>query len=253
MGAIASALLFSMFVWWFATGLVLLVVLRGPRTVRISLAAAAVLFPISLLVLARTATSNTSFGVYAAFTAAVVLWGTQEVAFLTGFLTGPRPMPCPPGARRFERFRHAVGAILYHEIALLVTGAAVLAVTWGGSDPFGALTFAVLWVMRISAKLNLFLGVPVLNDEVLPEPVVHLRTYFRRGPVNAFFPVALVCSLVLVAAFAAFAVDPGADQATSAGYALVAAMVALAILEHAFMLIPLPIHRLWRWSTGVAT
>ena len=252
MGAIASALLFSLFVWWFATGIVLLLVLRRPRTVRIALAAAAVLFPVCLSILAATATSDTLLAVYAAFTAAVVLWGTQEVAFLTGFLTGPRPMPCPPCARKFDRFRHAVGAILYHEIALLVTGAAVLAVTWGGSNPFGALTFAVLWVMRISAKLNLFLGVPVLNDEVLPGPVIHLRTYFRRGPVNPFFPVAFVCALVLAAAFAALALNPDADQATGAGYALVAAMLALAILEHAFMLIPLPINRLWRWSTGVA-
>ena len=252
MGAIASAVLFALFVWWFATGLVLLVVLRRPQTVRISLAVSAALFPVCLLVLARTAATNTLVGVYAAFTAAVVLWGTQEVAFLTGFLTGPRPMPCPPGARRFERFRHALAAILYHELALLVTGAAVLAVTWGGANPFGALTFAVLWVMRISAKLNLFLGVPVLNDEVLPAPVLHLRTYFRRGPVNAFFPVALVCSLGIAAALATFALDAGADQPTAVGYALVAAMMALAILEHAFMVIPLPIARLWRWSTGVA-
>ena len=252
MGAISSALLFALFVWWFSTGLVMMLVLRRPRTARASLAGAAVLFPICLLVLARTATLNTLFGAYAGFTAAVVLWGTQEVAFLTGVVTGPRPTPCPPGARRFGRFQHAVGAILYHEIALAVTGAAVLAVTWGGSNPFGALTFAVLWVMRISAKLNLFLGVPVLNDEVLPAPVMHLRTYFRRGPVNAFFPVALVCSVVLAIAFASLALDSGADRVTAAGYALVAAMVALAILEHAFMLIPLPINRLWRWSTGVA-
>ena len=107
-------------------------------------------------------------------------------------------------------------------------------------------------IMRISAKRNLCLGVPVLTDEMLPGPVIHLRTYFRRGPVNAFFPVALVCSLVLAIVFAAIALDPGADQATAVAYALVAAMMALAILEHVFMLIPLPLDRLWRWSTGVA-
>ncbi len=250
MGAVATALLYTLFVWWFSTGLVLLVVLRRPRALRASVMGAALLFPVCLLVLARTAALTSTVGVYVAFSTAIVLWGTQEVAFLSGFLTGPRPAPCPAGAGGFERFRRAVGAILYHEVALLVTGAAVLAVTWGAANPFGTLTFAVLWVMRLSAKLNLFFGVPVLNDGMMPAPVAFLRSYFRRGALNAFFPVALVGAVCLAGSLSVFALDPVAAAPFRAGYALASALVALAILEHAFMLVPLPADRLWRWSAG---
>ncbi len=249
---LGAALLYTLFVWWFSTGLVLLLVLRRPRALRLSVIGAAALFPVCLAVLAKTAGMTGTFGVYAAFTAAIILWGTQEIAFLSGAVTGPRTSPCPVGARGLDRFRCALSAILYHEVALTVTGLAVVLATSGGANRVGVLTFAVLWAMRISAKLNLFLGVPVLNDEVLPAPVVHLRSYFRRGPVNAFFPVALAGSLALAGVLIVFALDPQAEPAAKAGYALVATLVALAILEHAFMLVPLPVNRLWRWSTGTA-
>ena len=250
--ALGGALLYTLFIWWFSTGLVLLLVLRRPGALRLSVIGAALLFPVCLVVLAKTATASGTLSVYAAFTAATALWGTQEIAFLSGAVTGPHAAPCPAGARGLDRFRCALGAILYHEVALMLTGLAALAATAGGSNRVGVLAFGVLWAMRVSAKLNLFLGVPQLNDEVLPAPVVHLRSYFRRGPVNAFFPVALVASLLLAGLLVALALDPVAEPAAKAGYALVAALVALAILEHAFMLVPLPINRLWRWSTGVA-
>ena len=187
MKAVAPAILYALFVWWFTTGLVLLLVLRQRRTMTVSLVGAALLFPLSLYLLARTGGQASVPGAYLAFTAAIVLWGTQETAFLTGVVTGPRPLPCPPGASGAARLRPAIGAILYHEIALLASGAAVLAVTWGAANQVGALTFLVLWTMRLSAKLNLFLGVPVLNDEAMPRQIEHLRSYFLRGPVNAFF------------------------------------------------------------------
>ena len=140
-------------------------------------------------------------------------------------------------------------AILYHELALIASGLAVLAVTWHGINPFGGLTFLVLYVMRVSAKLNLFLGVPVLNDEVMPAEIAYLRSYFSRGPVNGFFPVAMLFSVLMTVGFVDAAMDPAASTATMVGWVLVSALMGLAILEHAFMLVPLPIERLWRWST----
>ena len=249
MGAIATALLYTLFVWWFSTGLVLLLVLRKRRALRAGIAGAALLFPVCFIVLAKAAASPSALGVYAAFTAAIVLWGTQEVAFLSGTVTGPQPSPCPADARGFARFRHAVAAILYHEIALAVTGIALIGATWGAVNPFGGMTFAVLWAMRISAKVNLFLGVPVLNDGFLPAPVQFLRSHFRRGPVNVFFPVAVACSVGLAGTFVIFAIDPLAEQWIEVGYVLVAALVGLAVVEHVFMVVPLPIERLWQWTT----
>ena len=249
MSAVAGALVYALFVWWFATGLVLLLVLRQHRTVRASLLGAAILFPVSLYVLAKSSGIPSVGGVYIAFTAAIVLWGTQEIAFLTGVLTGPRPAPCPPRAQGLSRVRYALGAILYHELALLGSGLGVLAVTWGGANQIGALTFLVLYLLRVSAKLNLFLGVPVLNDSFLPAGIDYVRSYFRRGPVSAFFPVSVLLAVLVGCGLAAGAADADATQATQVGYSLVTALLGLAILEHLFMLVQLPLDRLWRWST----
>ena len=216
---------------------------------RVGLIGAAILFPLCLAVLAASAVATGVAGVYVAFTAAILLWGTQEVAFLSGFLTGPRPMPCPPGATGLDRLGAALGAILYHELALLATSAAVVAVTWQSANMFGALTFLVLWIMRVSAKLNLFLGVPVLNDEVMPDRIAYLRSYFRRGPVNPFFPISVLVAVLMIVGFVDAAADPEATRAANVGYSLLFGLTALALAEHIFMLVPLPIARLWKWST----
>ena len=247
MASVASALLYAIFVWWFSTGLVMLLVLRA-KAIRASLVGAALLFPVGLYVLAKSSGQTGLVGVYLAFTASIVLWGTQEVGFLTGVLTGPRPLPCPAAARGLARAGYALSAILYHELALVASVAAVVAVTWGGANQAGTLTFLVLWVMRVSAKLNLFLGVPVLNDGFLPEPIAYVRSYFRRDAVNPFFPVSILVSVLLTCGLVGVALDPEASTAAVAGYTLVAALMGLAILEHLFMLVPLPIDRLWQWS-----
>ena len=246
---VAPAVAYALFVWWFTTGLVFIMVLRRRNVVRLSLVAAAIIFPISLCLLAISGQQVGLLSVYVAFSASVVLWGTQEVGFLTGFLTGPRPLACPPGATGLARASYAIQAILYHEIALIASGLAVVAVTWHAANPFGALTFLVLYVMRVSAKLNLFLGVPVLNDEIMPADIVHLQSYFRRGYVNSFFPIAVLMSVLMMVGFVDAALAPDASYATETGYVLVATLTALAILEHVFMLVQLPIGQLWRWST----
>ena len=249
MTSVAAALVYALFVWWFSTGLVLLLVLRRRGTVRASLLGAALLFPVCLVVLAKSSGQASVGGIYVAFTAAILLWGTQEVAFLTGFLTGPRPAPCPPHVTGFDRVICALGAILYHELALIGSGLAVLLVTWGGANPFGALTFLVLYLLRVSAKLNLFLGVPVLNDSFLPAGIAYVRSYFRRGPLNAFFPISVLLAVLLACGFAAGAADPEATEPVAIGYSLLTALLALAILEHLFMLVQLPLDVLWQWST----
>ncbi len=250
MNGVAPAIGYALFVWWFSTGLVLLLVLRRRAVVRAGLVGAALMVPACLLVLAASSAWTDVWGAYVAFTAAILLWGTQEVAFLAGVLTGPRPLPCPPGITGLSRARYAVTSILYHEIALALSGLAVLAAGWGGPNQAGTLTFAVLWVMRVSAKLNLFLGVPVLNDGFMPAPIAYARSYFRRGPVNNFMPLAMGAAVLATWAIAAAALDPGADPGRRAGGILVASLLVLAIVEHVFMVVPLPIDRLWAWSTG---
>ena len=109
------------------------------------------------------------------------MWAWQEVGFLLGYVTGPRQAPARPGSSEPQRFVQAIQTILYHEFALVVLGVLVLAITWDAPNQVGLWTFTILWVMRQSAKLNLFLGVRNLNDEFLPEHLRHLADAISRG------------------------------------------------------------------------
>jgi putative photosynthetic complex assembly protein 2 len=250
MGVVALPILYALFVWWFSTGIVLLLVLRRRRTIVWSLIGAAVAFPLGLYILARSSGDDSVTGAYVAFTAAILVWGTQELAFLTGFVTGPRPLSCPSGIRGVRRAAYAIGAILYHELALIGSGVAVGAVSFGGTNQVGFQTFLILWVMRLSAKLNLFLGMPVLNDEVMPDHLTFLRSYFTRGAVNGLFPVAMVLSILATVLLVERAFAAQVEAGTQAGFLLLATLLALAILEHGFMMVRLPVDALWRWSTS---
>jgi putative photosynthetic complex assembly protein 2 len=244
----AVAAVCALFVWWFSTGVVLYTVGRHDLSSRWGLMGAGVLFAASLFGLARSAANPSVVGAYAAFACAVLLWGTQEFAFLTGFVTGPRSRACPENCVGWRRAALALEAIIYHEIALVLSGVAVVAVTWKADNQFGACTFLLLWSMRVSAKLNLFIGVPVLNHEFLPAPVEHLASYFTRKPVSLFFAVAVTAATAVTTLLVAKALtsDPSAFETT--GYTLLASLMALGVLEHWFMVLPLPIAALWNWG-----
>jgi len=241
-------LLYTLLVWWFSTGVVLYLDGLPPRTFRWSLLGASVVGVGALLGLWATSADATRAGAYAAFTCAVLVWGWNEMAFLMGFVTGPRRVACPEGCGGWSHFGHAVEAILYHELALVASGAAVVAVTWGGVNRVGAWTFAVLWVMRLSAKLNVFLGVPVPGESFLPEHLRYLGSFFSRRAMNALFPVSVTASTLVTAALVERALVPGASAFEIAGTSLVAALLGLAVLEHWFLVVPLPTEVLWRWG-----
>jgi putative photosynthetic complex assembly protein 2 len=244
----AVAVLCALFVWWFSTGVVLYIVGRPGWSSRGCLLGAGVLFVASLYGLARSGVDTSVMGAYIAFTCAVLLWGTQEFAFLAGFVTGPRRRACTQGCTGWRRAALAVEAILYHEIALILSGAAVLAVTWSADNQVGAVTFLILWAMRVSAKLNLFLGVPVLNHEFLPERLDYLTSFFTRKPIGLFFPVTVTAATVITTILVTMAIAIDANAFQSTGYTLLASLMALGVLEHWFMVLPLPIAALWSWG-----
>ena len=199
----AVAALSAIFVWWFSTGIILYIVGLGRWTFRWSALAACTLFAASLWGLAGSSADPSVAGAYLAFMWAIALWGALEIGFLLGLLTGPRSEPCPDGCSGWRRVAYAVQAILYHELALVVSGAAVVAVTWDGANQIGVWTLAVLWAMRLSAKLNLFLGVPILNDQFLPSHLQYLTSFFTRGRLNFLFPVVITGSTIITAALVA--------------------------------------------------
>jgi len=244
------AALVALFVWWSSTGAILVAVRRADNAgegghLRTALLALPVL-GLGLAGAAASAAPATVANSYTAFFSALAVWGWIELAFLTGTLTGPNRTRCPPGAAGPERFLRAVGTIAWHECALI---AALLALAWASRGAEHALafwTFAVLFFARVSAKLNLFLGVPRINLHFLPRPLAHLPSHFRIARMNWLFPVSV--SLLSFAAWCFLALTAGAPtEAAAVGFALLAALTLLALAEHWFMVLPLPDERLWRW------
>ena len=243
-----APVLYTLFIWWFSTGVILYLDGLPRHTFRRSWLGATVVLLAALAGLAMTR-ANTSVGaVYCAFSCAVLVWGWQEISFLMGYVTGPRQTPCPKNCSEWTRFGHALQAILYHEIALVVLAVAVFGVTWGGENQVGPWTFMVLWIMRQSAKLNLFLGVRNLSEEFLPEHLRYLESYFRKRPMNLLLPISVTAATMLAALIWREALAAHAKPFEIAGFTLVAMMLTLAILEHWFLVLPLPATALWRWS-----
>ena len=104
----------------------------------------------------------------------------------------------------------------------------------------------MLFVARISAKLNLFLGVPKINIEFLPAPLSHLPSHFRHARMNPLFPVSVLGLTLLTGGwFWLVAILTGASDVVAA--TLLATLSALALLEHILMVAGLPDEKLWRW------
>ncbi len=244
------AALVALFLWWFSTGAILVVVKqadrRGLRAGRVVTWAASPLLGLGIWGIWLTAQSATPGAVYHAFLSALAIWGWIEMAFLTGTITGPNLSKLPAQVPEWERFIRAWGTIAYHEMLLVAALIGLGLFLWDALNPFGYWTFALLFVARISAKLNLFLGVPKINTEFLPQALGHLPSHFRHARMNWLFPLSVTLLTLAVGCFLEriLAVP---DIGAQLGFALLTAMTALALLEHWFMVLPLPDEKLWRW------
>lgn len=245
------AALVALFLWWAATGVLLWRVhaadRRGGRDQHLwSVILGLPLLAAGVLGVNATLQDASPMGVYLAFFSALALWGWVELAFLSGVITGPNTGPCPPDLSPRDRFFAAVGTIAWHEIALLAILAGLVLASREAANPFALWTFAILFVARISAKLNLFFGVPRINTDFLPGPLRHLTGYFRKGPVSPFFP-ASVTALALATGFLGDRTLAATTPGEAIGFTLLCALTALALLEHWFMVWRVPDDKLWRW------
>jgi putative photosynthetic complex assembly protein 2 len=245
-----TAALVTLFLWWFSTGAILWRVRHADRlggsAHRQSVLLGLPLLAAGIWGLGTSLDEATTTGTYIAFLSALAVWGWIELAFLSGVITGPMTDPCPAFARGWDRFRRAVLTILWHE-AVLVAALALLAyAAWTAANPFGLYAFAVLFFARASAKLNLFLGVPRINVEFLPRPLAHLASHFRHARMNWLFPLSATALTFATACWLERAAS-APTEAARIGHILLAVLSALALLEHWFMVLPLPDQKLWRW------
>ena len=123
---------------------------------------------------------------------------------------------------------------MYHELAIVATAAGLLVLSLYSVNHVGILTFVILWLMRWSAKLNIFLGVRNLHEEFWPDHLHYLKTYVRRRPMNELFPVSIIVGTIVFALLTFAAIDAGDDIVRRTGSALLATLLALAIVENTY-------------------
>ena len=232
--------------WWSATGVILLLDSQDRRTYLPSMAGASAVLAFALWLIAITAGDTTALSAYVAFACGLVVWGWQLLAFYTGFVTGPNKAACAPGSSAVSRFAQAIRASVYHELAAILGAVALFALTHDQPNRFALWAYGVLWVMHASAKLNLFLGVPNLGAEMLPGHLAFLTSFMARRPMNALFPLSVTAGTAGSVLFFLAACRSGASALDVAGFAMLGSLMALAVVEHWFLVVPLDGNALWR-------
>jgi putative photosynthetic complex assembly protein 2 len=75
-----------------------------------------------------------------------------------------------------------------------------------------------------------------------------LQSYFSRRAFNWLMPVSLIASIAVAAPlWMEVAVQP-TDGFAATSLCLVAVLLSLAVLEHIFMVMPIPTAWLWKWG-----
>lgn len=236
----------SVLLWWASTGAVI-VLNRMPPTFAPWSFAGATLLTLGAVACIHQSTQDSSVaGAYAGFTCAIVLWGWHELTFLSGWITGPRRVALSPGAAPWQRLREAVQVLLWHELALIATALLLWTLCSDSANPVAAWTFVLLYAMRVSAKLNLYLGVRNLALDFLPPHLVYLGSYFRQRRFNALMPVSLLAGAAATAGLIAAAAQSQGGLRVS--FVLLASMLVLALVEHLMLVLPLQPSALWRWA-----
>jgi putative photosynthetic complex assembly protein 2 len=239
--------LFALFVWWFSTGAIIYLDGLPQATFRWTLLGATLLMLVSVWGVTEYRDDLSVGGAYATFTYTMLIWAWLETTFYLGFITGIRQVNCLPGCSGWKHFVHAVQANLHHELLSIGVGLGLLALTWGHANQLALWTFVVMWLMTLSAKVNVFFGVRNLNEEFLPEHLQFLKCFFRKKPMNLFFPFSVTFSTAVWVAMLQQASDQLSPAATIVGLTLLATMMGVAILEHWLLVLPLPAN-LWGWS-----
>ena len=250
MSNLFGSIVFTIVFWWFTT----VFLLRATR--KISREKIYTLMGLSTFLLIVgfgglfwSSDKQSITAVYVGFTSSLLIWFWLESTFLVGWVTGVRKIDCPKDVNGLKRAWLAFLTINYHEYLLLLTLLSVWLVTGPGDNLIGFYAFLTLWCMRVSSKLNIFLGVRNLYEEFLPTPILHLSTYFRKRPCNPIFPVTFLLALLVNLLFWNNALKSEMDY-MAIHFGLLATLLSLGIFEHVTMVLPFRLEKLWSLGTG---
>ncbi|GAB5414629.1 MAG: putative photosynthetic complex assembly protein PuhE [Congregibacter sp.] len=233
--------------WWISTGVVLLLNRRAGSWRRRILIAITALALLSLLFLPERSQDRSAAGALLGFGQGLVLWAWLEMTYLMGFITGPHKRPCPDQSSGVERFWLGLQTSVYHEVCVVLVVLAVFLLSRDGPNQVALATCTTLWLMRWSAKLNLFLGVRNYNSDWFPDELKYLDSYTRRASMNVLFPITVSVGTVIAVLLLTQAIGTVDPYVRSASL-LISALISLAVLEHWFLMYPFGESALWRWA-----
>ncbi len=246
--AYAVPIIFVVLIWWFLTGAILWLATRSGGRQPGSLAGMIGLGVLGFVGIYASSFIGNGLSPYIAFLSALAIWAMIEFTFLTGLLTGPRSVPCPENISEPERFRLAFLTISHHEFALLAALFAIGFVSLAAGQVMSFATFALLWLMRISAKLTLFSGAPGFSVDMMPTRLVHMRSYFRHDRIGIVFWTSTFLSTFVFACGTFLLVTGGIAPEFFVFAVMLNTLLGLGVLEHWFMVLPVPDSALWRWA-----
>jgi putative photosynthetic complex assembly protein 2 len=247
MTAFALPVLATLALWWASTGAILYLDGLNRRTFVVSMTVTTALLCLAVWGLIDSSARTSEAAAYCAFASGLGAFAWQLLSYYTGYVTGPRKTACPPHYRGWRRFVEALRTSLYHEVALLAFALVFFLLLRGAPNQFGLWTFVALWWMHSSAKLNVYFGVPNLNEELLPEHMRYLVSFMTRRPMNLFFPISVTLSTVVMVLLAQRALAASTDFETT-GFSILATLVMLAVAEHWFLVAPVHVNALWSWG-----
>lgn len=236
--------LFAVFLWWFTTGLIIVVYGRSARLIRLCFVGSTVALLLAFWGLIATRPFTQPHHIYLAFTCGLVIWGWQTASYYLGYVKGPRGKePAAKDkelARPFDRFWRALQSGIYHELLVVVFVAVLAGLTWPYANRWGFWIFLAMWLMHSSAKLNVFLGVRNFRMEFLPPHLHHLDGLLNKQSNNTFFPLSIVVASTVTLFLFYKAIEPGATSAQTIGSLLIATMMGLGVIEHLLLVLPIP-------------
>lgn len=231
--------------WWASTAVILYRSGLGIGSYRRTFFGATLVLLSGIAALVVSMDDRSVFGAYLGFFGALAVFAWHEVSYLFGFITGSSSSPCPPDVRGWRRFVLGVKTSIYHELAVLATVVLLALASSGAANSVGLWTLVVLWLMRWSAKLNIFLGVPNLHIEFWPEHLEYLKSYVRVRPMNSFFPVSFVGAVAGIGVLTFYALASAPGSFDRSGAVLLTTLLLLAVLEHLLLVLRVADERIW--------
>lgn len=254
--AFLSAVLYALFLWWFVTGLIMVVYGRSQRVTHLYFICATLVMLSAVGGLVLTRNQTEALGVYLALTCGILIWAWQVTAYYLGYVTGPpsekllrEALPTITGGQMslLLRLRYALQASLFHEFLIIGFIILLVGLTWDAVNQWGLRIFLVLWVMHSLAKLNVFFGVRNFRIEFLPTHLHYLDIVLSKRKNNALLPLTIVVGLAVCLAFFYRGIVPGVAPAEVVGFVVLGTMVALGVIEHLLLVLPIP-SILWGWG-----